>query len=90
MSDGAFRLWRRLAPERCWYYRFFSRRRLPLPGDLPEALAALGDLRYDPDHRRGVLLASPTRFAKLAVVLVASDPTGIRALEHELRARFEP
>jgi hypothetical protein len=89
MSDGAYRLWRRLAPERTWYYRFFNRRKLKLPETWPEALAALGGRRYDPARNRGVLLASPLEFGKLAVIFVAGDRSEVFNLEKAFRARFE-
>ena len=89
MSDGAYRLWRQLCPERALFYRFFNRRKLTLPADLPQALAALGEQRYDPERRHGVLLASPLGFTKLAVILVAKDRSEIFALERAFRARFE-
>ena len=98
MSDAAFRLWRRLAPERTLYYRFFNRRKLVLPKGLTEATLALGDQRYDPDRRRGVLFASPLEFGdgpehpppvKLAVVFVADARAGILELERAFRERFE-
>lgn len=98
MSDGAQRLWRRVAPDRVLYYRFFSRRKLSLPGELAQALAALDPHRYDPDERRGVLLASPLHLAdgpknwspgKLAVIFVADERPGIFELERWFRERFE-
>jgi hypothetical protein len=89
MSDGAYRLWRRFAPERTWYYRFFNRRKLSLPTRWPEALAALGGRRYDRSRQRGVLLASPLDFGKLAVIFVAGDRSEIFNLEKAFRARFE-
>jgi hypothetical protein len=89
MSDGAYRLWRRLAPDRVCYYRFFNRRKLTLPTDLSQALAALGGQRYDRSLRCGILLASPLGFAKLAVVFVAGSRTEILAIERGFRDRFE-
>jgi hypothetical protein len=89
MSDGAYRLWRKVAADRTLYYRFFNRRKLTLPTELPAARAALGEQRYEPSRRRGILLASPVHFAKLAVIFVAESRPEIRALEREFRARFE-
>jgi hypothetical protein len=89
MSDGAHRLWKQVGADRVLYYRFFSRRKLTLPEELSGALATLGEQRYDPERRRGVLLASPLRFTKLAVIFVAESRSEIRALEQGFRARFE-
>jgi len=99
MSDGAYRLWRRTARDRAFYYRFFSRRRLiAFPAELSRALAALGRQRYDRASRLGILLASPLRVAaagefrqpgKLAVIFVARDHRGVRELEQWFRGRFE-
>jgi len=89
MSDGAYRLWRRIAPDRTCYYRFFNRRKLTLPDALEPALVALGDRRYDPSRRRGVLLVSPLGHAKLAVMFVAESRLQALALENEFRARHE-
>jgi hypothetical protein len=89
MSDGAYRLRRQIAEDRVFYYRFFNRRRLTLSHGLQDALAALGDRRYDRSQRRGVLLASPPDHAKLAVIFVAESRRESLALENEFRARFE-
>jgi hypothetical protein len=98
MSDGAYRLWRRLAAKQTFYYRFFNRRKLDLPAELPQARAALGDRHYDPARRRGILFASPFRFvveedewlpAKLAVIFIAENRSETLSLEREFRARFE-
>ncbi len=89
MSDGAHRLWRRLAADRALYYRFFNRRKLALPTDLSQALASLGRHGYARSRRHGVLLASPLHLAKLAVVFVAKNRLEIFALERAFRARFE-
>jgi len=98
MSDGAYRLWRRVAPQRTLYYRFFNRRKLILPADLGEALATLGRHRYDPSAREGILLASPLelgtgretrRPGKLAVVFIADTRSGVSELERWFRKRFE-
>ena len=89
MSDGAHRLWRALGDERTLFYRFFNRRKLSLPSELPEAVAALGDERYDRSRRRGILFASPLSFTKLAIVFVAEIRGEILALERRFRARFE-
>ncbi len=89
MSDGVHRLWRRLAADRALYYRFFNRRKLTLPTDLSQALAALGQHGYAPSRRHGILLVSPLHFAKLAVVFVARNRSEIFALERAFRARFE-
>jgi hypothetical protein len=89
MSDGAYRLWRKLAPDRTFYYRFFSRRKLTLPAELRPARDALGEQHYDPSRRLGILLASPLHFTKLAVIFVAESRPEIRALEREFRTRFE-
>jgi hypothetical protein len=89
MSDGAYRLWRQIAADRLLYYRFFNRRKLTLPAELPSALEALGELRYDRHGRQGVLLASPVCLSKVATVFVAETRPQLRALENEFRARFE-
>ena len=98
MSDGAYRLWRRVAPQQTLYYRFFNRRKLTLPADLADALAALGQHRYDSSARKGVLLASPLelgsgrearRPGKLAVIFIAGTRPGIFELEQWFRKRFE-
>jgi len=89
MSDGASRLRREIAPDRTFYYRFFNRRKLTLPDEIQPALAALGDRRYDPSRRLGVLLASPLGHAKLAVIFVAESRQQALAFETEFRARHE-
>ena len=98
MSDAAHRLWRRLAPERTFFYRFFNRRKLDLATDLPGTLAALGQHRYDRESRRGILLASPLRLGgaagswrpgKLAVAFVADGRAEAFELERWFRERFE-
>lgn len=98
MSDGAHRLWQRLAPERSFYYRFFNRGKLSLPDELASALDALGPRRYEPGQRRGILLLSPLhvsaegerwRPAKLAVAFVADGRPQILELERWFRRRFE-
>jgi hypothetical protein len=98
MSDAAHRLWRRMAPDRTVFYRFFNRRKIDLPADLPAALAALGEHGYDRESRRGILLASPLRLGeaseswrpgKLAFVFVADGRSEIFALERWFRDRFE-
>jgi hypothetical protein len=98
MSDGAYRLWRRVAPQQTLYYRFFNRRKLTLPADLADALAALGQYRYDSSARTGIFLASPLelgagrearRPGKLAVIFVANTRPGIFELEQWFRKRFE-
>ena len=95
---GPHRLWRRLAPDRALYYRFFNRRKLALPADLVPAVEALAGHRYDPETRRGVLFASPFRFDadgetrrpdKPAVIFVAGDPRKALELEGWFRTRFE-
>jgi hypothetical protein len=83
MSDAAHRLWQRMAPDRTVFYRFFNRRKIELPADLPDALVALGEHGYDRDSRRGILLASP------AFVFVADGRSEIFALERWFRDRFE-
>jgi len=98
MSDGAWRLWRRIAPDRSLFYRFFNRRKLDLPSTLPQAVSALGDLHYDPQRRHGILFVSPLRFGteeetwhptKLALVFVAEHRTELLTLERNLRTKFE-
>jgi len=89
-SDGAYRFWRHSAPDRAVYYRFFNRRKLGgLSADLAQALRDLGDLRYERDRRVGVLLASPLRFARLAIAFVADSRTSALELERQFRNRFE-
>jgi len=99
MSDGAHRLWRRLAPERTLFYRFFNRRKLAaLPTELMQVVDALGSRRYDPERRCGILLASPLRLGldgeerapgKLAVIFVADGRQQIEATERWFRDKFE-
>jgi hypothetical protein len=89
MSDGAHRLWRKIAPERSLFYRFFNRRKLTLPDEMVAAAETLGDLRYDPDRGGGVLFASPLHFSKLATIFVAEHRDEILTLERQFRARFE-
>ena len=98
MSDRAHALWRRLAPERSLYYRFFSRRKLRLPSELAAALTSLGSRRYDPTRRRGILLASPLRFGtgdrrrspgKLAMIFIADERSAVFELERWFRDAFE-
>ena len=98
MSDAAHRSWRRLAPERTLFYRFFNRRKIDFPKELPEALAALGERRYDRDSRRGILLASPLRLGaggeswrpgKLAFFFVADGRSATFELKRWFRERFE-
>jgi hypothetical protein len=61
MSGGVHRLWRDLADGQTLFYRFFNRRKLNLPEELPEMLAALGDDGFDRQRRQGTILASPPR-----------------------------
>jgi len=98
MSDGAYRLWRCMAPEQTLYYRFFNRRKLTVPDDLEEALAALGRHRHDSSACRGILLASPLelgvgsearRPGKLAVIFIADSRSGVFELERWFRRCFE-
>jgi hypothetical protein len=98
MSDGAYRLWRRVAPEQTVYYRFFNRRKLDLPEELSRARALLEDRRYDRAARLGILFASPTELSldgepwrpgKLAVIFVGVDRQAVFTLEHWFRRRFE-
>ena len=99
MSDGAYRLWQQVVPERTLFYRFFNRRKLTaLPKELAEVVDALGRRRYDPSRRRGILLASPMRLGldgetrkpgKLAVIFIAETRSEIFALERWFRDQFE-
>jgi hypothetical protein len=89
MSDVAYRLWHQVAPDRVFYYRFFNRRKLTLPRDLPAVVAALGSRGYDRVRRRGILLASPLEHAKLGMIFVGENRREAFALEADLRARFE-
>ena len=99
MTDGAYRLWQRLMPDRTLFYRFFNRRKLTgLPKELGRVVDALGRRRYDPSLRRGILLASPVRLGfdgetrtpgKLAVIFAAEVRSEIFALERWFRDEFE-
>lgn len=98
MSDGAYRLWRRVAPGQTVYYRFFNRRKLNLPEELSRSLVLLEDRRYDRAARRGILLASPTELSldgepwrpgKLAVIFAGAEREEVLALERWFRRRFE-
>jgi hypothetical protein len=97
-SAAAQRLWGRIAPERALFYRSFQRRKLGLPVELSDSLSALGPERYDPDERRGILLASPSRLGgagdrwrpgKLALLFVADGRSECLELERRFRERFE-
>jgi hypothetical protein len=97
MSDGAYRLWQQSFSGRLLYYRFFSRRRLTLPDTFAELVAALGERRYDPSRRSGILLASPLemgneanrwRTSKLAVVIVGTDREAVFEMDDWFRERF--
>lgn len=87
---GAARMQRKLAADRTLYYRFFNRRKLRLPRALPEALTLLATERYDPATRRGVLLATPTHFNKIAIGFFGVDLDDAFAQERRFRAKFEP
>ena len=99
MTDGAYRLWQRLMPDRTLFYSFFNRRKLTgLPKELGRVVDALGRRRYDPSLRRGILLASPVRLGfdgetrtpgKLAVIFAAEMRSEIFALERWFRDEFE-
>ncbi len=99
MTDGAYRLWQGLMPDRTLFYRFFNRRKLTaLPNELGRVVDALGSRRYDPSLRRGILLASPLRLGfggetrmpgKLAVIFAGEIRSEIFALERWFRDAFE-
>ncbi len=99
MSDGAYRLWHRLVPERTLYYRFFNLRKLTcLPRKLGQVVDSLGSRRYDPSIGRGILLASPLQLGldgesrapgKLAVMFISEARSEMFALERWFRNEFE-
>jgi hypothetical protein len=98
MSDGAYRMWRRLAPERTLFYRFFNRRKLGLPGSLKQFVNELETHRYDRSTRRGILVASPLELdldgeqvqpGKLALILVGATRQEVFIMERWFRERFE-
>jgi hypothetical protein len=98
MSDCAYRLWRRLAPDSVLYYRFFNRRKLDLPERLAGTLDALGARALAPGRVPGILLASPLqarldgiwrRPTKLAVIFVGATRDEVLGLESWFRRRFE-
>ena len=99
MTDGAYRLWQMLMPDRTLFYRFFNRRKLTgLPKELGRVVDVIGRRRYDPFLRRGILLASPLRLrfdgkiripGKLAVIFAAETRSEIFALERWFRDQFE-
>ncbi|MCP3980506.1 MAG: hypothetical protein GY716_14485 [bacterium] len=98
MSDGAHRLWSGRMPGRTLYYRFFNRRKLSLPVELPGMCEALGDRAYA-DGRGGILFASPPRLridgverptAKLAVAFVGRTRDSTLESERWFRQSFEP
>jgi hypothetical protein len=89
MSDWAHRAWRRLAPDRTCFYRFFNRRKLDLPAGLAALPDALGDRAYDRSSRRGILPVSPLEFGKLAFLFVAAGRRDVFELEAWFRERFE-
>jgi len=97
MSHGAYRLWRQSFPGRLLYYRFFSRRKLTLPDSFEQLVAALGERRYDPSRRSGILLASPLemgneadrwRTSKLAVLIAGIDREAVFEMDDWFRKRF--
>jgi len=98
MSDGAYRLWRRLAPRHTLFYRFFNRRKLGLPGSLKQLVNELETRHYDRATRRGILVASPLELrldsevvqpGKLALILVGTSRQEVFELERWFRTRFE-
>jgi len=98
VSAVAHRLWRRIAPERTLFYRFFNRSKIDLPLELSDALTALGEQRYDRNARRGILIGSPPRLGsagdswrpgRLAFLFVADERSEIFVLERWFRERFE-
>jgi len=97
MSHGAYRLWRQSFPGRLLYYRFFSRRKLTLPDSFEQLVAALGERRYDPSRRSGIMLASPLemgnkadrwRTSKLAVLIAGIDREAVFEMDDWFRERF--
>jgi hypothetical protein len=98
MSHWAHACWRRIAPDRRFFFRFFNRRKLRFPRSLGAAQEALGARRFDPARRAGVLLASPPEVAdggrsrspnKLAVAFVGGEREDVASLERWFRDRFE-
>ena len=98
VNDGAHRLWTRLLPERTVFYRFYNRRKVDLPDEQASAVGALGERRYDPERRSGVLFASPLTLgsgaerwssSKLAVLFAGPDRETVLDLDLWFRARFE-
>jgi hypothetical protein len=98
MSWMARRLWNSWGRPAVFYWRFFTRRRLHLPGTHQELEEAIGDDRFDPAHRRGVLVTSPLwvvedgrrrRLQKLGVLFVADTRHGVLDQERRFRKRFD-
>lgn len=89
MSSAAFRARQRLAPRQVLYYRFFNRGKLDLPETISGATAALGEHRFEPATRRGILFTSPLDGLKLSAMFVESDRERVFALERWFRGRFE-
>lgn len=96
VSAPALRLFRRWGGGVTVYWRFFSTRRLDLPGDEAELDRLFGADAFAPEPPRGALLTVPLRCVdgrpqpKLGVAFVA--PTRGEALEaaRRFRERFEP
>ncbi len=97
MSDGAHRLWRRLAPEKVAYFRFFSTRKLTLPDTLEATVRALGQHDVPGPHSPGILLASPLRMgsgkgmplSRIAVMFLGANRSEVSTLEAWFREHFE-
>ncbi|NNE42609.1 MAG: hypothetical protein HKN12_00235 [Gemmatimonadetes bacterium] len=98
MSEPFRAVAHRLGEGRVCYGRFFSARRFPFGGDQSLLLSALGDRGFDPDARRGVLLASPLRLGeggdartarRFAVVFVGESRDDVLAMETWFRGEFD-
>lgn len=96
ISAGASALWRRFGGGGTAYWRFYTRRKIELPGSYAELEKALGDDAHDPSRHRGVLVTAPLwlgaerrRPGKAALLLLADDRDDALALDARFRKRFE-
>jgi hypothetical protein len=96
MSAGARALWHRWGRRDVVYWRFFSCRKLAMPGRLSTLHEAMGGDAFDPGSRRGMLVTSGLRLGpegrrphKLGALLVGSCRDEVLALERRFRERFE-
>jgi hypothetical protein len=98
ISRSAWRLWVSWGRPAVLYWRFFTRGRLRLPDTHDELIRRIGDDRFDPGSRRGVLPTSPLwveedgncrPLHKLGVLFVADTRPEVMAQERRFRDRFD-